>query len=349
MSKHGNSCNPDIAWPKNLPPYLVESIKKIEAYSNDPEASPLLALEFENLENLAKSAVITHKISRDDATEILCKINPNINDEEFQWHRNHAICEWLSSHIYADLGFEAQETMLGYMHGKLAVACKYIVNDDEEIWSLEKIIKGDRRVLLGSFGSVEETDDLDKISTMLNSVQRFIELKLSEHFWDLFVVDALIANTDRNTENVGLIYNRKSKNCRIAPVYDNANSFHFRMEDDEIKLVFKNWKKMSKILLEGGSPYFQNGEQVRPVKYISAKLGKDCIAAIGRVVPRIDMKKCVTRMLELRESKIISKTQAAFYVALLSFRYKKCLRPAYEKYFGPIEAKKAKKRQTLKP
>ncbi len=42
-----------------------------------------------------------------------------------------------------------------------------------------------------------------------------------ERFWDMFVVDALIGNTDRNNSNWGIIL-RKDGSKEIAPVYDNG-------------------------------------------------------------------------------------------------------------------------------
>ena len=43
-----------------------------------------------------------------------------------------------------------------------------------------------------------------------------------EHFWNMFVVDALIGNTDRNNSNWGIII-REDGTKELAPVYDNGN------------------------------------------------------------------------------------------------------------------------------
>ncbi len=45
-----------------------------------------------------------------------------------------------------------------------------------------------------------------------------------ERFWDMFIIDALIGNTDRNNSNWGIVL-RKDGSKELAPVYDNGNFY----------------------------------------------------------------------------------------------------------------------------
>lgn len=43
---------------------------------------------------------------------------------------------------------------------------------------------------------------------------------LTQHFWDMFIVDALIGNWDRYNGNWGFLYNPVTDEVEIAPVFD---------------------------------------------------------------------------------------------------------------------------------
>ena len=46
--------------------------------------------------------------------------------------RNNHISEYLGSHIFSMLGFDVQETYLGYYQGEAVVACKNFIGKDEQ-------------------------------------------------------------------------------------------------------------------------------------------------------------------------------------------------------------------------
>lgn len=61
----------------------------------------------------------------------------------------------------------------------------------------------------------------------------------------MFVIDALIGNTDRNNSNWGIIL-RKDGAKEIAPVYDNGNCLNNKWDDEKMQKVLnyaKKWKK----------------------------------------------------------------------------------------------------------
>ena len=58
-----------------------------------------------------------------------------------------------------------------------------------------------------------------ELSDVLESIekQNFVNPQiLLEHFWNVFVVDALLGNFDRHNDNWGFLVNRNTNECEIA-------------------------------------------------------------------------------------------------------------------------------------
>lgn len=109
------------------------------------------------------------------------------------------------------------------------------------------------------------------------------------------------------------------------------------MTEEKINTLFSSWKMTEKtIILNSHCPYQDRDKSISPLKYIYSNPSADCIAALGRIVPLIDLRKCVQPALDLKDSDLISSRQASFYIASMSIRYRKRLLPAYERHFGPL-------------
>lgn len=262
-------------------------------------------------------------------------------DENLPSYTNSVITEWLGSHVYEALGFPVQETRLGILNGKLVVACRHIYEDGENLQELRGMLEALNDEMFEYFSSGGTISDILDITEILRTNGMFPKTGLAEHFWDLFVADAFIANTDRNLGNVGLVFSPKTESFRISPVYDNGSSFNCRITEELMKNMFSDWKRRYKsVLLNSACPYKINDEHIAPLTHIFRNPCDECIEAIGRVVPRIDLAKCIRPVLELKNAGLITRTQAAFYAASMSVRYRKRLRPAYEKHFGPLPEKR---------
>ena len=55
-----------------------------------------------------------------------------------------------------------------------------------------------------------------------------------DKFWDMFIIDALIGNTDRHNGNWGFLYHKLDKTMMFAPIYDNGSCLNPLLEDEEI-------------------------------------------------------------------------------------------------------------------
>lgn len=76
---------------------------------------------------------------------------------------------------------------------------------------------------------------------------------IKEHFWNMFVVDALLGNPDRNNSNWGIILGMDG-NKRIAPVYDNGNCLNCKWDEEKMQGVLSDERNLETESYKGSLP-----------------------------------------------------------------------------------------------
>lgn len=146
-----------------------------------------------------------------------------------------------------------------------------------------------------SGGSGTELDDV--IDTI--EKQKYIAPeKLTEHFWNVFVIDALLGNFDRHNGNWGFLFDDQADEAVIAPVYDCGSC-----------------------LLP------QADEKINYYDFLKAAENEDCCEAVKRIVPRIHMTE-ISAFID--DVPYITELQKAFYKRHIEARYELILEPALE-------------------
>ncbi len=147
---------------------------------------------------------------------------------------NNAFSEYVGSNIFKLCNIETQNTILGtYRYcgkGKIVCACEDFTNEENSLYEFE---------------SLALSTNLDKrIETELKDIMEVIEERkminteeTKEKFWEMFIIDALIGNTDRHNGNWGFIVNNKSKTIDFAPIYDCGSCLNPMIEDEEIEKI----------------------------------------------------------------------------------------------------------------
>ena len=69
-----NGYDETIQWPKNLPPRLAKSAKRLDIYNKRDRLLIFFCLEQERMEMLAKTAEITNEITPEETDLILDKL-----------------------------------------------------------------------------------------------------------------------------------------------------------------------------------------------------------------------------------------------------------------------------------
>lgn len=226
---------------------------------------------------------------------------------------NNAFSEYIGSNIFKISGFNTQNTVLG----------KYIYNEKE------KIVCGcedftDEHNILYEFESIALSVNPDKkIGTELEDIMGVIEeSKLIDtsytknNFWDMFVIDSIIGNTDRHNGNWGFLVNDESNEISFAPIYDCGSCLNPMLEDKDIELL--NETEIKNLAINCYSCIMIDGKKINYMTYIKSRKNEELNKAVDRVFERIDINKINSFIDEIS---CISDTRKTFYKKIISLRY----------------------------
>lgn len=250
------------------------------------------------------------------------------------------LSEYIGSQVYKCIGFETHETLLGSYGNKVVVACKDFREPTEELIEFRAIkndyVEGLEEIIASS--SDGSNTQLSALITIMFENPTFKENpELKNRFWNMFVVDALIGNNDRNNGNWGIILNHLKGTTRVAPVYDNGASFSGKLSENQIEKILSNDDRFVQSVYDGRTCVFtdENDKLINPLKYIETTTNKDCLNAVKKVVSRIDIRKLESIIEEIPEKvgdlQVITSVQKEFYKKCLRYRYEKVLLPTLQK------------------
>lgn len=260
-------------------------------------------------------------------------------------YSNTPLSEYLGSKVYEILDIPVHETLLGVTkkNGHVLVACKDFLKNGEKLDEFSQIkvsyapLDLDSSSSSGSSCNLDETIGIVKSNEFLKSVEG-----VEERFWDMFVVDAFIGNSDRNNGNWGVIRKLDGTNI-LSPVYDNGNSFNNKWDLKKISLFQSDHEKFMSEAYTGKTCIFtrlaKNNEEkkVNPFKMIESMEFDELSDSVLKLIPRIssNFTKIENMINEIPNSyagiPIISDEQKEFYTDLLRTRYNKVFVPSVEK------------------
>ena len=251
---------------------------------------------------------------------------PVINKE--MSYANGCVSEYLGCHIFESIGIPVQKTMLGtYTKNgkqKIVVACKDFTAGGLVLQDFASL----KNTIIDSAHNGYGTELSDIVKTL--EEQTAIDSKLlTDWFWDMFIVDALIGNWDRHNGNWGFLYNPETDKISLAPIYD-FGSCLFPQADAEIMRKTLNYTAELEIRIfeRPFSGIKINGQKIQYFKFISSLENKDCNKALKRILPRIDINK-IYRIVD--ETPFISDLQREFYKTMLRERKERILDFSYQK------------------
>ena len=201
------------------------------------------------------------------------------------------LSEFLGSHVYGMLGIPVHETVLGIRGGKVVCACRDFTDDDWELvefHDLKNSLSDDEP----GFTESASTGSGVVLADVRAAINRIPELAgidgVRERFWDMFVTDAFIRNIDRNNTNWGVLSDRKG-HYRLAPVYDNGNSFNNKRTEAAIERRLSKDELIRQDALDVRSCYITDkGKPIAPLKYIASGQDPQCTLAFGRFMERYE-------------------------------------------------------------
>ena len=257
-----------------------------------------------------------------EGEQYMLKFPPAPTKNKDMSYSNSCFSEYLGCQIYEIAGVPVQKTLLGTFtvkgKEKIVAACRDFTRPG---------------VVLQDFGSLKNQmidSERSGYGTELSDIQNTFEEQavidsriLSERFWDMFIIDALIGNWDRHNGNWGFLYNTVTDAMELAPVYDCGSSLYPQADENIMESVFLDEKARNYRIYEiPTSAIMINGKRIKYFDFISSLQNKDCNHALMRIVPRIDME----RIRELiKSTPFISEMQKKFYWLMLTERKEKIL------------------------
>lgn len=237
---------------------------------------------------------------------------------------NH-VSEYLGSHIFSMLGVETQETFLGKYRDENVVVIRDFLEEDEVFVPFNGVgdssLERDKEKYQYSY---EDIIGMLQDNVKLTDVKQTIDL-----FWDMFIIDALIANFDRNGSNWGFI--KKNHQYRLSPVFDNGSSLFPQLNTDEkLAAVLADPKAIDQRIYQfSTSQVKHHGKKSSYYEIISSLDFTECNHALIRIVERIDFDK-INKLIDSVEG--ISNKRKTFYKTILQQRYEKILLTSYQEF-----------------
>lgn len=251
---------------------------------------------------------------------------PAVNKE--MSYANGCVSEYLGCHIFESIGIPVQKTMLGTYtkkgKQKIVVACKDFTAGSLVLQDFASL----KNTIIDSAHNGYGTELSDIVKTLEEQTAVDPQM-LTEWFWDMFIVDALIGNWDRHNGNWGFLYNTFTDEISLAPIYD-CGSCLFPQADAEImrKTLDDPAEREIRIFERPLSGIKINGQKIQYFKFVSSLGNKDCNKALKRILPKIDMKK-IYKIVD--ETPFISDLQKEFYKTMLRERKERILDFSYQK------------------
>ena len=227
---------------------------------------------------------------------------------------NNAFSEYIGSNIFKMVGFPTQNTIIGvYKYNekeKIVCACEDFTNSNKVLYEFENLA-------LSTNPDKKIETELTDILNVLDENNIINIPKIKEKFWDMFVIDSLIGNTDRHNGNWGFLVDIKTNKIEFAPIYDCGSCLNPMIDDDEIKKLQDN--DIKNLAINCYSCLKENGKKINYMTYIKECKNEECNKAILRVFKNIKIDE-INKFID--EISCMSNERKEFYKKIINIRYK---------------------------
>lgn len=236
---------------------------------------------------------------------------------------NNAFSEYIGSNIFKIVGFNVQDTILGKYNyndkDKIVCACLDFTDDTHNLYefgSLALSANPDKKI---------ETE-IDDIMSVLDESKNLINVpEIKEKFWDMFIVDALIGNTDRHNGNWGFLLDTNTHQFKFSPIYDCGSCLNPSFDDDYMSSISDTELKNNAINCY--SCLKENNKKINYMTYISKMDNSSCNDALVRIFNNIKIDE-IEKFIDGIDC--ISDARKKYYKKIIKIRYE-ILKKTYNK------------------
>ena len=239
---------------------------------------------------------------------------------------NNAFSEYIGSRIFQMVGIPVQNTLLGiYEYNgkkKIVCACEDFTDSTHDLYEFERLtlsINPDKKI------DTELSDIMDVIFELSRMTTIEVKDDIKSKFWDMFIIDFLIGNTDRHNGNWGFLMNLDDSSACFSPIYDCGSCLNPILEDIDIERLKD--KEIKNLSINCYSCIKENGKRINYTEYIKSLKNSDCNSAVGRVFNKIDISKINSFIDGIS---CMSQERRNFYKRIICFRYE-ILKKVYER------------------
>ena len=226
---------------------------------------------------------------------------------------NNAFSEYVGSNIFKIIGFKVQNTILGkyFYKGKekIVCACEDFTDEEHVLYEFENLA-------LSTNPDKKIETELNDIMEVINENKMINNKETKEKFWEMFIVDSLIGNTDRYNDNWGFLLNKKTGQITFSPIYDCGSCLNPMLEDKELKSM--NEIELKNLAINCYSCIKENGKKINYMSYIKQMKSEDCNNAVKRIFKNINIAKINSFIDEVEN---ISNERKEFYKRIIKYRY----------------------------
>lgn len=244
---------------------------------------------------------------------------------------NNVFSEYIGCKIFESVNIPVQKVILGIYNEKqekevkqkVVVACKDFTNEKQKLIEFSS--------LANSITDVDKkfTTKIEDIYEVFNNLNYDFDKKLMiENFWNMFVVDTLIGNTDRHLSNFGVIDDGET--LIFAPVYDCGSALHPLLTDEKINYLLNNESEFKNVAYSIYPVYTYENKKITYSEFYAKDI-PNLNDALLRIYPRIDMNKIYdiidnTMYLSLERKEFLKKSVTIRKEKILDIAYKKLSR-----------------------
>lgn len=244
---------------------------------------------------------------------------------------NNVFSEYIGCKIFESVNIPVQKVILGIYNEKqekevkqkVVVACKDFTNEKQKLIEFSS--------LANSITDVDKkfTTKIEDIYEVFNNLNYDFDKKLMiENFWNMFVVDTLIGNTDRHLSNFGVIDDGET--LIFAPVYDCGSALHPLLTDEKINYLLNNKSEFKNVAYSIYPVYTYENKKITYSEFYAKDI-PNLNDALLRIYPRIDMNKIYdiidnTMYLSLERKEFLKKSVTIRKEKILDIAYKKLSR-----------------------
>lgn len=268
-------------------------------------------------------------------------------------YSNSPLSEFLGSQIYKIIGIPVHDTYLGFRNDKLVIACKDFLQPGDQLQefgqlkiTMEPIIYNSNGIETDGTGTdLQETLETIRKHPLLESLSEELEAR----FWDMFLVDTLIGNPDRNNGNWGIIKHVDGSKT-LSPVYDNGNCLNNKWSDEQLKANLENETKFASDCYKAKRCIFEeNHKNINTYHYLRHTKELGCLFSLYDIGPIIiNSKDEIFDLFDQIPPDIVSDIRKEFYKKTIETRIDNIFIPAYERAVTIIKEKQTFKEEFSK-